>query len=83
MADWFGVRWLRRRAIGDDRGANLVEFALISIPFLMITLGLVDFGRAIFATGSFVNSFATATGDAMGALIQRNGFASDQDVMLA
>ena len=55
MSSRFWVRRLRRRAIGDDRGANLVEFALLSIPFLMITLGLIDFGRAIFAYNALVN----------------------------
>jgi Flp pilus assembly protein TadG len=60
MVRGFGIRWLRRRAIGDDRGANLVEFALLSIPFLMITLGLVDFGRAVFA----YNALAHATREA-------------------
>jgi Flp pilus assembly protein TadG len=37
------------RVARDDRGANLVEFALLSIPFLAVTLGLVDGGRVIFA----------------------------------
>ena len=60
MSSRFRVRGLRRRAVGDDRGANLVEFALLAIPFLMITLGLVDFGRAIFA----YNALASATREA-------------------
>jgi Flp pilus assembly protein TadG len=59
MVRRFRIRW-RRRAIGDDRGANLVEFALLAVPFLMITLGLVDFGRAIFA----YNALAHATREA-------------------
>jgi Flp pilus assembly protein TadG len=66
MVRGFRVRWLRRR-LGDDRGANLVEFALISIPFLMITLGLVDFGRAIFA----YNALASATREAARVAIVR------------
>ena len=47
--DEMRMRRLIRRARRETRGANLVEFALLSIPFLAITLGLVDAGRAIFA----------------------------------
>jgi Flp pilus assembly protein TadG len=43
------MQTLGRRAVRDDRGANLVEFALLSIPFLMIVFGVIDFGRVIFA----------------------------------
>jgi Flp pilus assembly protein TadG len=43
------MRTLGRRAVRDDRGANLVEFALLSIPFLMIVFGVIDFGRVVFA----------------------------------
>ena len=56
---------LRRRAVNDDRGANLVEFALLAIPFLAITLGLVDFGRAIFAYNALVHGTREAARVAM------------------
>ena len=51
----FAASLLRRGKLGDDRGANLVEFALLAIPFLAITLGLVDFGRALFAYNALVH----------------------------
>jgi len=59
----FAPSALRRgkRAVRDDRGANLVEFALLSIPFLAITLGLVDAGRAIFAYSALAHGTREAT----------------------
>jgi predicted outer membrane repeat protein len=70
-------------AAARSGGAIFLDASSASITRNAFSGNSATFGRAIFATGSFVNSFATATGDAMGALIQRNGFASDQDVMLA
>jgi Flp pilus assembly protein TadG len=42
MVRWWN--WIRRRA----HGQATVEFALVSTLFLLIILGTVDFGRAIF-----------------------------------
>jgi Flp pilus assembly protein TadG len=36
----FPIRRLRR----DEKGATIVEFALVSVPFLMLMLGLIDIG---------------------------------------
>ncbi len=55
------MRRLVRRGKRDTRGANLVEFALLSIPFLAITLGLVDSGRAIFAYSALAHGTREAT----------------------
>ncbi len=49
-----------RRAVGrrvltlrrDERGAELVEFALISIVFFMLVFGVMEFGRAIWIYGT-------------------------------
>jgi Flp pilus assembly protein TadG len=40
---------MRRRSslISDRRGATAVEFALILPPFLLLLLGVVEFGRAL------------------------------------
>jgi Flp pilus assembly protein TadG len=55
------IRRLLRRGRRETRGANLVEFALLSIPFLAITLGLVDAGRAIFAYSALAHGTREAT----------------------
>lgn len=41
-AIWRGRRWLRRGR--DNRGASLVEFALILPVFSLLLFGLIDFG---------------------------------------
>jgi len=38
---------VRRLFCRDDRGAELVEFALVSIVFLVIVFGTLDFGRMV------------------------------------
>jgi Flp pilus assembly protein TadG len=38
-----------RRFLGDRRGASAVEFALLAGPFLLLMLGSVEFGRAIWS----------------------------------
>jgi Flp pilus assembly protein TadG len=37
-----------RRRTRDTRGQALVEFAIAAIPFLLLVLGIVDLGRAIY-----------------------------------
>ena len=36
-----------RRFIGDRAGAAAVEFALIGLPFVLLLLGLIEFGRGL------------------------------------
>ena len=36
-----------RRLIGDRSGAAAVEFALIGLPFILLLLGLIEFGRGL------------------------------------
>lgn len=38
---------LRRRAVRDDRGAVMIEFAVSSLLFFTIALGTLEFGRMI------------------------------------
>lgn len=38
-----------RSFLGDSRGASAVEFALLAGPFLLILLGTIEFGRAIWS----------------------------------
>jgi Flp pilus assembly protein TadG len=55
---------VRRRAIGRDRrrrGQALVEFALILPLLILLMVGILDFGRAIFAYNSVSNAARTAT----------------------
>ena len=39
---------LRRHGDGDERGAALVEFALIATPLFLILFGTIEFGWAFF-----------------------------------
>lgn len=49
------------RSVRDDaRGQSLVEMALILLPFLMITIGLFDAGRAIYAYNTVSNAARVA-----------------------
>ena len=51
-------RALRRRVLPlrrDERGAELVEFALISNVFFMLVFGIIEFGRAIWIYGTVVH----------------------------
>ncbi len=36
-----------RRLLADIRGATAVEFALVALPFVILMLGLIEFGRAL------------------------------------
>lgn len=38
---------VRRGFFGDTRGAVAMEFALIGLPFVMLIIGLVEFGRGL------------------------------------
>ena len=43
----------RRR---DDRGQTITEFALILPIFLLVLVGIVDFGRAVYASSTIQNA---------------------------
>ncbi len=47
------MTWFRRR---NDRGQSLVEFALILPIFVLILVGVFDFGRAVFAYNTVNNA---------------------------
>lgn len=49
------LRWGRSR-----RGQSLVEMALVLPVFLLILIGLFDFGRAIYASNAIGNAARTA-----------------------
>jgi Flp pilus assembly protein TadG len=38
-----------RTFLGDSRGANAIEFALLAGPFLLLMLGTIEFGRAFWS----------------------------------
>ena len=48
-----------QRALSEEGGSNLVAFAMVALVFFMITLGAVEFGRAIF----YYNIISNATRD--------------------
>ena len=49
----------RRRFCGlrdDERGAEIIEFAIVSILFLMLAFGVMEFGRAIWMYGTVAHA---------------------------
>jgi Flp pilus assembly protein TadG len=46
----------RRFNRGDQRGQTLVEFALILPVFILLLVGIFDFGRAIYANNTISNA---------------------------
>src|SRR5262249_32157684 len=47
---------VRRPAAGGERGQAMVEFALILIPFFLLVLGILDWGRGIYAANVLSNA---------------------------
>jgi Flp pilus assembly protein TadG len=47
---------IRRRREEDRRGQTLVEFALILPVFILLLVGIFDFGRAIYANNTISNA---------------------------
>ena len=45
-----------RRAVGDDRGAAAVEFALVSTLLILMVLGIITFGFAMFRRQSALHA---------------------------
>ncbi|MGH2379666.1 MAG: TadE/TadG family type IV pilus assembly protein [Candidatus Limnocylindria bacterium] len=52
---------LRRRPSNRSMGQSMVEFALILPILLIVLVGMLDFGRAIFAYNSVANAARSAT----------------------
>ncbi len=55
--------------LGDERGTNLVEFAIIATAFLLLVFGTIDLGRAVFQYNMLASS---AREGARVAIIQSN-----------
>lgn len=47
---------MRRLRLRDDRGAAAVEFALVSIPLLMLLIGIVTYGQVFLRQNSLTNA---------------------------
>lgn len=47
-----GMRWQQ----GRERGQTLAEFALVSLVLMLIVLGVIDFGRAVYARNVIANA---------------------------
>lgn len=81
------IRALFRRFRKDEAGATALEFALLAVPLLSLTFGIVEFGRALFLQQSL--TYATdkaartlylspnATQSSLAALIADNVFLAD------
>jgi Flp pilus assembly protein TadG len=41
---------------GERRGQSLVEFALVLLPLLMLLIGIIDVGRAIYGFNTVANA---------------------------
>jgi Flp pilus assembly protein TadG len=50
------ARIASRRSSRRPRGQSLVEFALVLPIFLLVMMGIIDFGRAIFSYNSLSNA---------------------------
>ena len=71
------LRAVRRRFTRDERGATIVEFALIAPLFLLIVFAAIDVGRAYYT----VNQLATAVREgARYAAMQENPVAEIAEV---
>ena len=44
------------RFVRDERGAALVEFAMISVVLMILIFGIIDFGRALYTKNSLTNA---------------------------
>ena len=44
-------RWLVRRFWRCESGASALEFALIALPLVMLTFGIIEFARLLFVNG--------------------------------
>jgi len=47
---------IRTRRPRSDRGQSLVEFALVLPVFVILVVGILDFGRAVWATSALASS---------------------------
>jgi len=55
------VRTRSSIALADDRrGATTVEFGLVTVPFLVLVLGILELGLVFFASGSLDTATAEA-----------------------
>jgi Flp pilus assembly protein TadG len=59
---WFPLRrTLRPQALKAERGATLVEFALVVMLFMVMVLGIIDFSRALYIYHFLSNSARDAS----------------------
>jgi Flp pilus assembly protein TadG len=59
---WFPLRRsLRPQALKAERGATLVEFALVVMLFMVMVLGIIDFSRGLYIYHFLSNSARDAT----------------------
>lgn len=40
----------------DERGATAVEFTIIAVPLVLILVGLIDFGRALYTRNNMIEA---------------------------
>ena len=50
-----------RRFLEDERGANLIEAAVVSVPFFLITFSVAEFGTMMYVKGALQNGVSQAT----------------------
>lgn len=48
--------WMMRRFLRQERGSELVEFALVAILLLVQLFGIMEFGRAIWMYGTLAHA---------------------------
>jgi Flp pilus assembly protein TadG len=60
---------MSRRLLAPRRGQNMVEFAIVAIVLMLLTIGVIDFGRAIWTYNSV--SFLAREGARYGVIPSR------------
>jgi Flp pilus assembly pilin Flp len=67
-----------RRLRRDDSGATAVEFAMVSVPFLMMLFGIIAVGLFFYTTFSLENAIETAARPIRTGEAQTTGMTRDQ-----
>lgn len=64
-----------RLLLGDRSAAAAIEFAIISVPLVVLTIGIVDFGRTLYTRNNMAHA-----GDIGARMILIDGQAADATV---
>lgn len=79
------------RPLAEERGATAVEFAIILVPLILLIIGTIDFGRALYTRNNMIEAADvgarvilldnSATTEAVAGKIRGAFIAGDEDVL--